>query len=99
LPHTPEEEAQVELSVGEIEATPALKEKIKDLAETVDWGDVREISAWGALAWAAWRLFQAANLPVTEHLAGDQIAALGNRFMVLSIILIMAQIIIAMRNK
>jgi len=38
-------------------------------------------------------------LPVTEHLAGDQIAALGNRFMVLSIILIMAQIIIAMRNK
>jgi hypothetical protein len=53
-------------------------------------------TSWAVLVWIAVRLFNVANLPVTQHLSPEQTAALQDRLMVLAVILTMVQIIFMM---
>jgi hypothetical protein len=85
--------------LAEIEADPELSGKLKQLAGAIDWADVGELTAWGALVWAARWLFQVADWPVTKHLSAKQNAALSDQFMVLAVIVALAAIIVTKRRN
>src|SRR5260370_10777392 len=85
LPQTPDEVDEVRQSVGEIEQNPEYMRAIRRMVDGIDWGEIRELGAWGALILVARWLFQIADLPVTEHLSPDQTAALQNRLVVLGV--------------
>ena len=99
MPQTPGEVDQVRQSVGEIEETPELSGKLHQIVNQVDWAKIGELTPWGALVLAARLLFQIADQPLTGNMSTAQIAALQNRFMVLAVILALAQIILMMRRN
>jgi hypothetical protein len=99
MPQTPEELDEVRQGVAEIEQNPEYNRTIRHLIYGIDWGDVGELTAWGALILAANWLYQVADWPVTKHLSSAQTAALPNQFMVLAIIVALAAIIFTTRRR
>jgi hypothetical protein len=95
LPETDEERDEVLQGIGEIQETPEFLARLRLLISDINWKDVGELTAWGALVWVAQRLFQwAAGLPLPAHPSFDELAALGNlRLMILAVIAALAQLI------